>query len=281
MRMIGLSLSVVFLFVSSFASARATTMRIHTHSAMRSRTESVGTAYRRYLDRLKQSRTYEDISQDDSALKMAKPLSELDASRAPQWRGSLTMTEGFKRVRDTRFLDDVDHQGFKRRSSWLFPDDGCFARAQLMLENLRQWGGFEPAKAFIFGNLEVKTANAPGGSVSWWYHVVPVLKNGQQIVVFDPAIEPRRPLTLQEWVSTMTTDPTSVKVAICAGNAYTPSSSCAKPASQGSRAKQDQLGYLKAEWLRVTELNRDPQKELGDLPPWGSQRGLKFLELAE
>ncbi len=280
MRMIGLSLSVVLLFVSS-ASSAATTMRIHTHSAMRSRGETAGNAYRRYLGRLKQSHTYEDISQDDSALKMAKPLSELDTSRAPQWRASFTLAEGFKRVRDSRFMDDAEHQGFKRRSTWLFPDDGCFARAQLMLENLRQWGGFQPAKAFIFGNLEVKTANAPGGSVSWWYHVVPVLKNGQQIVVFDPAIEPRRPLTLTEWVSTMTTDPSSVKVAICEGNAYTPSSSCGKPASQGSRAKQDQLGYLKAEWLRVAELNRDPQKELGDLPPWGTQRGFGFAELGE
>jgi hypothetical protein len=250
--------------------ASAAPMRIHVHSAMRSRGETANQAYRRYVDRLRQSTQYEEISQTDSALQVARPLAQLDSSRAPQWRAPFKLTDGFGKVRDARFVTDPEHAGFMRRSSWLFPDDGCFARAQLMHENLRQWGSFSPGKAFIFGNLQVKTPNSPNGSVGWWYHVVPVMKNGQQVVVFDPAIDPRRPLTLMEWVSTMTPDPASVKVAICDGNTYVPSSSCSKPNSQGSRALQDQIAYLKAEWLRVVELKRDPVKELGDNPPWSA-----------
>lgn len=70
-------------------------------------------------------------------------------------------SEGFRSLRDARWLTMPGMRDFKRRSSWLYPDDGCFARAALGGQKLESWDYPRPKKLFIFGDLEVKTANSP------------------------------------------------------------------------------------------------------------------------
>jgi hypothetical protein len=57
---------------------------------------------------------------------------------------------------------------------FMFPDDGCWARANEMcrlMENM----GHSPRKVWIDGNLETPTANHPSCKVYWGWHVAPTL----------------------------------------------------------------------------------------------------------
>lgn len=204
-----------------------------------------------------------------SAVQLAVPLSQLDLSELPQWESDEQVWEGFERSRDERYLETSDRPGFKRRASWLYPDDGCFARAALTGQKLASWGYTRPKKLFIFGKLSVSTPNAPSGRVTWWYHVVPAVAIDGAPFVLDAAIDPKRPLPLEDWIASMTRDPATVKLTICSPTTYVPNSSChfASPNGDGA-AKNHQATYLRAEWQRLKNLRRNPELELGDSPPW-------------
>jgi hypothetical protein len=205
-----------------------------------------------------------------SAEDVAVPLSQLDLKLARSWDslGSYAaVTRVFERVRDVRFLVSSD-PAFLRRITWLYPDDGCFARAATAdLEFV----GLKiplPTKVFAFGELGVKTPNSPLGAVGWWYHVVPAISFKGTVYVLDPSVEPKRPLTLTEWLG-LISESDDVKVAICAPGAYSPGSNCDDPnPNDNSVGPKDEKFYLKAEWNRIKSLKRDPVQELGDHPPW-------------
>lgn len=187
---------------------------------------------------------------------------------ATAWLSAKDMNANFAFLRDLRFIESPNQPNFKRRSSWLYPDDGCFARAGLAIKNIAAINKEPPSKIFAFGNLNVKTANAPGGSVSWWYHVAPIVEVNGQKYVLDPALNPKNPLPMMEWLKLMG-DPKKMEVAICQSGAYTPGSSCdQKTDGMEKSAGDDQVYYLDAEWERLVDLKRDPRKELGDEPPW-------------
>jgi hypothetical protein len=188
---------------------------------------------------------------------------------ATAWADEKLMKTAFESFRDYRFLERDSKPGFLRRVSWLYPDDGCFARASLAIVNLNQWKYAVPKKIFVFGNLEVKTVNSPWGSVSWWYHVAPLVEVNGEKYVLDPAIEPKNPLRLEDWLARMSPTPDSLEVAVCGSGSYTPYDACYKDTDGvESMALSDEGYFLDAEWARLVELGRDPEKELGDLPPW-------------
>lgn len=241
----------------------------HLHSAQRLPNESANAAFQRYVSRLA-ARGMRQLP-DDTALTLARPYTQLGYQGVPVYQNSNIAIKAFNSVRDVRFIQDATHN-MVRRSSWLFPDDGCFARAALMVNNLTQWNFSPPAKVFIFGNLSVKTVNSPDGFVSWWYHVVPLIVVGNQPVVFDPAINPTQPMILKDWIMTMTSDINSVKLSICHPSSYTPSSPCRVDSPASEPALEDQQGYLMMEWSRLEELQRNPIRELGEFPPWGVRR---------
>lgn len=244
-------------------------VRVHRYSAMRMKGEPARNAFARYMNRLgPYERSFVSRQGQETAMGAAKPLTELDPTSLPDFgQNKSSVSAAFERIRDMRFLEDPERQGFMRRSSWMYPDDGCFARAALMVKNLPQRHP-RPGKVFIFGNLTVKTPNSPEGEVSWWYHVVPGFRMGKDVVVLDPAIDPYKPLFLQEWVATMTNDPSSVTLSFCEPDTYVPSSSCRTPTSQEKEARSTQVGYLRDERERLQNMNRDADRELGDFPPW-------------
>ncbi len=206
-----------------------------------------------------------------SALDEAKPYGKVKSNlpAATSWKTEEEMNQNFQKFRDHRFLERSAQPGFMRRTSWLYTDNGSNARAALAVLNLGKWNVTVPKKVFVFGDLDVKTANSPHGSVSWWYHVAPLVEIDGIKYVLDPAIEPKNPLRLDVWLARMNADPDSLEVAVCGSGSYTPGDVCQRE-SDGfeSTAFADQGRYLGAEWYRLKQLGRIPTAELGDSPPW-------------
>jgi len=106
-----------------------------------------------------------------------------------------------------------------------FPDDGCWARAH---ESCRRMlvDGLDVRKAWIYGDLTVRTANHPNCSVRWRWHVAPLLTlnypAGDQKYIADPSMF-EEPVPLTVWISAQG-DPTAM-VAITGPEAYYRSSS--------------------------------------------------------
>lgn len=175
------------------------------------------------------------------------------------------LSQIFNYVRDTKFMRQTDNQ--PRRLTWLYPDDGCYARAAMASYNLDSFPA--PSKVFIFGNLRVNTDNAPGGQVEWWYHVAVAYRVDKTVYIIDPAIHPEGPMTVEAWGLTMVKDIRQAKFSICDRYTYDPDSDCTgKYAIPRESAYQEQSLFLPLEWDRVSELGRDPYKELlGDTHP--------------
>jgi hypothetical protein len=210
---------------------------------------------------------------------------EIYLKDAPTWTDAQIQAE-FVTTRDARYLYSVDAPTFSRRLSWLFPDDGCYARAEQVADMAEDANLPKPFKLFAFGPLNVKTSNAPNGSVSWWYHVVPVVKNSKgEAIVLDAAINPCGPLAWKDWLKTMVDDITVFDdsqngngVTVADGAAYGPGSLAINdPDGSGPSPTTNELislddlqgGYLlSVEWQRQLELNRDPAVWLGGSSPW-------------
>lgn len=201
---------------------------------------------------------YSQTPEDKKAL-----LSKIDLSKVTEISKE-QLQNIFYYIRDTRFMFDGKHQ---RRLSWLYPDDGCFARAAMSSINLKEYP--TPHKVFIFGELNVKTPNTKNGYVNWWYHVAVAYRVDKSVFIIDPSINPHTPMTIEAWGLTMVPNINSVEFAICNPLSYDASSSCSgeDPRSEDS-AYSDQLHFLGLEWNRLERLHRSPEKELGDEPPW-------------
>lgn len=183
------------------------------------------------------AKSMHDISFTGSALKNSKIFSTAELPRATGWKQE-ALQERFVYMRDVRFLHDSD--GDLRRSSWMYPDDGCYARAALAMRNLFKLYAPLPSKVFAFGNLKVVKKNSTRGAVYWWYHFAPIVQ---------------------------------IKVSICGSGTYSPGDRCDRESDGPElRAERAQLSYLREEEKRLLRLGRETTTELGDTPPWlGSQ----------
>lgn len=240
------------------------------HSQLRLPDETFQEAARRYEGRLKAAGRLEALG-DGSVFQSRVPYVQVKPEDLPAWGGMAELYERFYALRDRRFLETPTRPGFARRISWLYPDDGCFARAAMARKTIEEWGVPQPAKVFIFGygGLRVETPNHPAGFVEWWYHVAQVVSVEGRAFVLDPAVEPRRPLPLEEWVLRQNRDLPRVTLSLCGPYAYAPDSSCLEstPAAE-ERAPQSQRLFLGWEWNRQQDLGRRPELVLGDEPPW-------------
>ncbi len=197
-----------------------------------------------------------------------KPLKNLNINDLPNVGSYPDLENQFFYIRDTRFLT-TENPAFPRRLTWLYPDDGCYARAEVAKIEIAEHGFMEPKKVFVFGNLSANSDNSPTGSVQWWYHVAAAYRVGSEAYVLDPALEPHRPLKLAEWNERVGGTHAYVQYSICDKDAYDPNSDCYRPTPLSrTEALYEQKGFLQDEWDRLLELKRNPEKELGDFPPW-------------
>lgn len=231
-----LTLSVSFLF----------SFHVHGKSLYSAKRE-LGQDYRIYTDK---------ILAPGSAQGSARLYGQSALPKATAWTSLEVLKERFEHIRDERFLVWKGNTQVLRRSSWLYPDDGCFARASLAIRNVFRWFHPLPNKIFVFGNLRVKTKNSPRGVVGWWYHVAPVVEVNEVKYVLDPAIEFTRPLPMAEWLARMGR-PERMKVAICSSGTYSPGDRCIRETNgleiQAERAQQH---YLTLEWNRMRSMGR-------------------------
>ncbi len=216
--------------------------------------------------------TSSSSSTSDIAISHAAPLNDLDFSKLEAWSDYNEIVQAFELGRDERFMDwKVDTTDFLRRPTWLYPDDGCYARADVFRDHIKT-SGFtgKVYKLFVFGNLKVRTSNHPSGFVSWWYHVVPLVYDGVEAYVIDPAIDPSGPMLVDDWAKSVDeNNDAKIRFSLCQGESVSPYDACVK--TSGDNAKYsyiDQKGFFNAEWNRLIALKRNPIKELGDLPPW-------------
>lgn len=259
-RIFSLLLTLVFSSTSAYANSK------DYKSSARLKGEAWQDAYRRHVDGYFNAK---GVRPPKNAQEAAVKFDNLDTSVATEWEKPTDLASLFLNLRDLRFLQTPDDPNFLRRISWLYPDDGCFARAAMMVAKLREANIPAPSKVYIFGDLNVKTENSPTGDVGWWYHVAPVVRIADEAFVLDAAINPYTPLPLLEWIKTMTNDPKKVKLSICKPDSYIPSDACYEPnTTDASDAPKDQIKYLDEEWDRSEELGRDPKEVLGDNPPW-------------
>lgn len=211
------------------------------------------------------------ILREDSAQSAAGPYEDLSLEGVPVYSDAKELQSLFEQARDDRFIEWSRRPGFLRRSTWLYPDDGCFARAALVNQHFEQWNKVRPMKLFAFGNLHAETDNAPSGSVQWWFHVVPVVSNGKELIVLDPALNPHAPLSMIDWLKRMSRNPKEIMVSLCNTYSYAPEDSCLKAGpNTDAEALSEQKDYLGSEWTRLTNLGRDPEQELGENPPWAN-----------
>ncbi len=279
-----LLLFIVFLFhVPISATAKPTHGLSQTREAQKSYTFYIN----KHLNILRTPRDLgvENFNRSKSVYESAQALAEVNYQSVQNWKSEEELNTAFKKMRDSRFLDDVNHDNFKRRSSWLFPDDGCFARAELAVINLIEWQHSPPNKIFVFGNLRALTDNSPSGEVDWWYHVAPIVRVGETSFVLDPAIESKYPLEVNEWLRKMGVaaspyDFDGFKIAICSSHSYDPAAKCnfdksdsgsneySSGKNNSTEALEDQIEFLDREWRRQDELGRNPIQVLGDAPPW-------------
>jgi hypothetical protein len=217
-------------------------------------------------------RTATDAKDPRTAHGAAKPYDSItNISALPEWTHDVSeLIPPFVHARDVRMYGS---RKFLRRSTWLYPNDGCFARAAHVTRAVAAGGApLRPGKVFIFGNLTLPTRYNRAGRVHWWFHVAAAYRKGDTVLILDPAIEPYRPLPLAEWVAKFSRTPGSTRVSLCDANSYYPRHRCIG----GSRAQErsaisTQTGFLNPEWNRVLSLGLSPRKVLGDEPPWAQR----------
>ncbi len=233
------------------------------YSQSRRPSESYQQAKERFLNAMP-----EHVNRSESALAMAQPLGKWDFTVVPNWGSKNIIEERFRAVRDHQFLV-AGETAFLRRISWLYPDDGCFARAAMVRRLAEQWGYSMPHRIFVFGSLHAKTENHQSGSVDWWYHTASVVRAGNQAYVLDAALDSHRALGVREWILGQVDKVADVTVSICDPYTYNSSSPCTDADEDAEDlADIDQKSYLTSEYFRQQDLGRDPERVLGDEPPW-------------
>ncbi len=224
-------------------------------------------SYLQIISQLKTSNPKHYLSRN-TPLSKRVPIDKVDYSKVPVVNSYAELMAMFRLIRDTRFLQSKQDLAFERRISWLYPDDGCFARAALAGMKLTDLNYIRPFKIFVFGDLSLQTPYAASGAVSWWYHVSLVVSYMGAIFVLDPALDTEKPVLVDDWYSKMG-DSSEMKVAVCNPYSYDPIDNCyiATEASD-KEAISDQRMYLEKEWKRIKQLGFEPATLLGATPPW-------------
>jgi hypothetical protein len=101
------------------------------------------------------------------------------------------------------------------------PEDGCYARAHLMVKQMLAWG-LHPIKVWAFASgdeLQVRTPHHPSGHVTWVYHVAPALRvrfpdGSQHWYVIDPSLFDG-PVPIANWEGAQVRSPDGYHPFLC------------------------------------------------------------------
>jgi len=263
---------MVIKFISSFILLSIVSGAYATNSPVSQR-RAADESYKIYVKKarkaLKIERNVTDKEYLKSALEVATKYDEKKLALRSGWAAGQNLAEEvFTQIRDKRFIQEESKKEFLRRSTWLYPDDGCFARADLAKKNIYEFTQEPVYKIFVFGDLNVETANSPEGFVTWWFHVAPIIMIDDVAYVFDPAINPYSLTPAKKWLKKMSSNIEQLEIAICHANTYVPNSPCELAEDNSEFALENQKQFLAAEWERQIELGRNPDEVLGEKPIW-------------
>jgi hypothetical protein len=266
---------VLFLFPAAASAQSASTPNIDCESAAKPEVD-----FKTYWDtcraRAAAARGRAITAVGDTIMGTATTMSAINWGNVPTWSDADILAQ-YPLQRDVRYMTGSNNPGVQRRISWMYPDDGCFSRAEQFNVKVAAAGKTRPYKLFALGNwLRVNTSNAASGFVEWGWHVVPVVKNSAgQPIVFDAALSPCRPLPWKKWLALMAnvdlfdTSGSGFTVSLGDSNAYFPSSLVTGEPSHSAESLTDQTQrFLNYEWSRQVSLGRDPNVVLGSTPPW-------------
>jgi len=180
----------------------------------------------------------------------------------PEWPMGLPALNTFvSQVRHARIYTNPNTGNYKRKAPWLYPIDGCYAKAAHISAQASARGLPRPGKIFAFGRLSYSTPYAPRGKVWWSYHVAAAYHVGSTIFVLDPTVNGRAALTVEQWLNAISANPSKVRVKLCDANAYSPSSRCR--GSNGNGAYLGHIRYvLKREYNNLRNLGIAPSSVL-------------------
>lgn len=215
-------------------------------------------------------------TQDKRAIDYSYENNTESEKDVPTWDISPSDLDGFfDSARFDRYLTWSEDTSFERRISWLFPDSGCWVRAELYSDLIMKFvhekypdKKFNNAKKhFAFGTLRAQSDNIPQGTVSWGYHVAPMIRlNDDKLYILDPALSPDA-IEKEGWYKLMMTKPEAriTGFVTCEPNAYDAFSRCFNPVKYPNVNVLCEIqGFLQLEWFRQQELGRDPSEALGD-----------------
>lgn len=214
----------------------------------------------------------ENPAPPNSAWDRQLPFSIASWNQIPVIQNPAMIGEMFERIRDARNWRWNGMPQFARRLFWLYPDDGCYLRAELMNEQFEKWKYPIPANVFVFGELSYRPPYPVGSEeFFWWYHVAPAFRVGDHVFVIDPSVDTSEPLSLERWIRRFAARPEEVSIAICGPGSVSPDDECDQPLSMRDREVQDSTlqQYLEMEWTHLEMiLGTSPSAPLGEYPPW-------------
>jgi hypothetical protein len=249
----------------------ATLSSLGFNSAVRCQNETVQEA----IEKRKQVNPQLELNKD-GAYASRFPVSQFRADMIPFSHTADELHRAFLFARDVAFLPPTSSLELPRRIAFLYPDDGCWSRSYLTVARAAELLGPEIPRfyqLYAFGKMGFKTPHAQPGRnwVYWWYHVVPLVRVGDQAYVIDVAVDPAAPLTLQDWVARLAwAGEDKIEVAVCDGYAYGMNQPCAGAKEMVSlkSAMRHHQSYLQLEEQRQRSLGRNLNEVLGNRPPW-------------
>lgn len=188
----------------------------------------------------------------------------------PEFLSVENMQTAFSSVRDRKNLHWLKMPESPRRNTYLYPIDGCFMRAALMNKNLKANRIKPLPKIYVFGNLNIKTRYTKSGTAAWYFHVALIARVGKDEYVFDPSMDYDKPMRMDSWLGAMGVNRTNSELRICDADNYSPYEPCVGGHGfyEEIYLSSDVEQYLSAEWYNLINIGLDPQKLLGENPPW-------------
>lgn len=208
---------------------------------------------------------------NESVIDRQISFQQINIQSIPEVPSAATVQSMHHQIRDSRSWFWTAMPSFPRRLTWLYPDDGCFLRAELMAQKLKELGNVQPKQIFAFGDLGIST---PYETVNWWYHVAPVVRVKNQAYVIDPSVDYKRPLSIKEWTEKINGNTETTWFSICEVGAVSPHDNCDSVESTWDKEDRESTlqNYLEIEWTGLEAiLGNSPETILGNSPPWNLQ----------
>jgi len=207
-----------------------------------------------------------------SPRELKRLIEKVNFNLIPEWNID-QINDAFKLIRDFKYLHCSNIEGNLRKIPWLFVENGCFVRASLASELIKENLKLETKKVFIFGKFKFKSNWAKEKIVTFRDHVAIAARVKSEVYIFDPAIKYDSAILLKDWVNilTMDSDDMNYKLCICNLLTFSHNSNCFEVNKENFVGIRNNISftldyftmeYLAKEYLNIIDLGLDPHSIL-------------------